>query len=237
MVYSKVVLLPGFGSKHILEAGLAGYSCFSFLMVFVLLPLFQLYYLVDKTSDQPVSCWSCWTFHGFRLLSGSNELRAKNVELSVENQGDEVAPRYIKVTQFMPFSAYNYIYMIQNRGKKMNTELPPGMTKFGAMRAFLFYWTCLTEYTLGLATLVAFLKDPVTNYLLVTSLLANIHAVAVGTFLTNLAFPWYCMVQYLFACHFLWPIKTNVQVPKRSGLAGFTFWAFRVAWKCSAMQF
>lgn len=109
-----------------------------FIMVtWVIVPLYQNYSIRVRKTKEPlkfnqgfVCCRACYVF-GSLCLCACDQSPYEIVDRATDRNSNHN-------TRFMPFSLYNYWFMIFNPGKMLNPELPEGMTRFGFGRGFCY---------------------------------------------------------------------------------------------------
>lgn len=113
------------------------------VLSWVAVPIYQNLTIVNKELKQTPPCWSCWTLNLFRVCTCRNSFMCRKDDLQR------------KVTRFVPFSIYNYWFMMMHPGKELNPMLPKDIDRFGGMRAYLLFQQCAA---LGGLKLILFLS-------------------------------------------------------------------------------
>lgn len=159
------------------------YSIMYLLATWVIIPMWQIYTLKREDGSDVIcfrnGCIYCmvaanmWAYCWGRYI-----LQERNFSL------------------FIPFSIYNFIFMIRNPGKELNPKLPEELASFGAGRMYLFLMSASVKGTLDLILFInaflnfieAFSSARVTPSLVFAVMALLSSALNLRVYVTNLLF-------------------------------------------------
>ena len=124
--------------NNILVENVILYSYYMIFLCWFIVPMWQCFVFKRKDSNEYLKL-----DNGFiccRLISFLCGMCCGKYELIYRNESNSNHTRYL------PFSIYNYVYMMNNPGQQLNPELPPNLEEFGFSRTFLL---CLSTNAMG----------------------------------------------------------------------------------------
>ena len=118
------------------------------LSSYIAAPLWQNFYIRSKVNSQEdVSCkYGCILFKGlvnvFNILTGNYDLCARTDDERTD-------------TRFIPFSVYNSVFILMNRGKELNPHLPSNkIDSFGIGRTLLLTYSAAAKGAYNLSVFI-----------------------------------------------------------------------------------